>query len=48
MIILCPKCEGTGKVRERVGLDESIDVDCKFCNGKGRLRQIIKYEKLDK
>lgn len=48
MIVLCPKCEGTGKIRERVTGYESEDKDCKFCNGKGRLRQITKYEKLDR
>jgi DnaJ-class molecular chaperone len=45
-IVICEKCKGTGKVD--IGHHEFEWEDCSECNGLGRLREIITYEKLNK
>lgn len=32
----CPKCDGTGKVKQRQLNGELLTVDCRYCFGKGK------------
>lgn len=47
MIVICPTCQGVGKVRERVDGYNTKSIKCKFCDGQGRVKQTIMYEKID-
>jgi DnaJ-class molecular chaperone len=45
-IVICEKCNGTGKVD--VGSHEFEWEECPECDGLGRLKKIETYEKLTK